>query len=227
MDKRNSRGLATITRACLPTLLIIIGIIFSSCGISSERLPLVEARIELYEAWIDALMRTYDLPGISVGIVHDDELVYIKGFGYSDLTEKSPATAETVYSVASISKLFTSIGIMQLVEREMISLDDSVVNFIPELRQLSSDAKDIESISIRSILRHTSGLPTNNIYLLEPTSPVIDNLEKILEGFDKQVVGQFSSEVRAYYPPEPYKGKGVRYSDEYVRRKAGKSVVTA
>ena len=186
MDKRNSRGLATITRACLPTLLIIIGIIFSSCGISSERLPLVEARIELYEAWIDALMRTYDLPGISVGIVHDDELVYIKGFGYSDLTEKSPATAETVYSVASISKLFTSIGIMQLVEREMISLDDPVVNFIPELRQLSSDAKDIESISIRSILRHTSGLPTNNIYLLEPTSPVIDNLEKILEGFDRQ-----------------------------------------
>ena len=186
MDKRNSQGLSTITRACLPTLLIIFGVIFSAHVVSSERTPLIESRIELYEAWIDALMRTYDLPGISVGIVHHDKLVYKKGFGYSDLMEKSPATAETVYSVASISKLFTSIGIMQLVEREMISLDDPVVNFIPELGNLRSDANDIKSITIRSLLRHTSGLPTNNIYLLKPKSPVIDNLEKVLEGFDEQ-----------------------------------------
>ena len=45
-----------------------------------------------------------------------------------------------------------------------------------------------------------------------------------VEGIDKQLVGQFAAEVRAYYPPEPYKGKGVRYVGEYVRRKAGKSV---
>ena len=56
---------------------------------------------------------------------------------------------------------------------------------------------------------------------------VEENTMITVEGFDKQIVGQFASEVRAYYPPEPYKGKGVRYSDEYVRRKAGKSVVTA
>lgn len=56
---------------------------------------------------------------------------------------------------------------------------------------------------------------------------VEENTMITVEGFDKQVVGQFASEVRAYYPPEPYKGKGVRYSDEYVRRKAGKSVATA
>ena len=45
-----------------------------------------------------------------------------------------------------------------------------------------------------------------------------------VEGIDKQLVGQFAAEVRGYYPPEPYKGKGVRYSDEHVRRKEGKSV---
>lgn len=53
---------------------------------------------------------------------------------------------------------------------------------------------------------------------------VTDNTKIRVEGIDKQAVGQFASDVRAYYPPEPYKGKGVRYSDEYVRRKAGKSV---
>ena len=44
-----------------------------------------------------------------------------------------------------------------------------------------------------------------------------------VDGIDKQVVGQLASEIRKFRPPEPYKGKGVRYSDEYVRRKAGKT----
>lgn len=56
------------------------------------------------------------------------------------------------------------------------------------------------------------------------TVTVNDNTKIRVEGIDKQVVGQFSAEVRNYYPPEPYKGKGVRYVGEYVRRKAGKSV---
>lgn len=46
----------------------------------------------------------------------------------------------------------------------------------------------------------------------------------IIRGIDKQVVGQFAAEVRAYYPPEPYKGKGVRFVGEVIRRKEGKSV---
>lgn len=45
----------------------------------------------------------------------------------------------------------------------------------------------------------------------------------IISGIDKQLVGQFSANIRSYRPPEPYKGKGIRYSDEHVRRKAGKS----
>jgi len=53
---------------------------------------------------------------------------------------------------------------------------------------------------------------------------VDDNTKITVEGIDKHAVGQFASDVRAYYPPEPYKGKGVRYSDEHVRRKQGKSV---
>ena len=58
----------------------------------------------------------------------------------------------------------------------------------------------------------------------EVTVTVTDNTKIKVEGVNKQVVGQFAAEVRNYYPPEPYKGKGVRYVGEYVRRKAGKSV---
>lgn len=56
------------------------------------------------------------------------------------------------------------------------------------------------------------------------TVTVTDNTKIKVEGINKQVVGQFAAEVRAYYPPEPYKGKGIRLVGEYVRRKAGKSV---
>ncbi|MCC8021344.1 MAG: 50S ribosomal protein L6 [Akkermansiaceae bacterium] len=56
------------------------------------------------------------------------------------------------------------------------------------------------------------------------TVTVTDNTKVRVEGVDKQLVGQFAAEVRGYYPPEPYKGKGVRYAGENVRRKEGKSV---
>ncbi|MEO1843572.1 MAG: 50S ribosomal protein L6 [Akkermansiaceae bacterium] len=56
------------------------------------------------------------------------------------------------------------------------------------------------------------------------TVTVTENTKIKVEGISKQAVGQFAAEVRSYYPPEPYKGKGVRYVGEYVRRKAGKSV---
>ncbi len=53
---------------------------------------------------------------------------------------------------------------------------------------------------------------------------VTDNTKLTVEGIDRQLVGQVAANIRAYYPPEPYKGKGVRYSDETVRRKEGKTV---
>ena len=56
------------------------------------------------------------------------------------------------------------------------------------------------------------------------TVTVADNTKVTVAGIDKQLVGQFAAEVRGYYPPEPYKGKGVHYVGEYIRRKEGKSV---
>src|SRR5271157_5134530 len=56
------------------------------------------------------------------------------------------------------------------------------------------------------------------------TVTVVDNTKLTIEGPSKQLVGQVAAELRSYYPPEPYKGKGVRYSDEKVVRKEGKTV---
>jgi large subunit ribosomal protein L6 len=56
------------------------------------------------------------------------------------------------------------------------------------------------------------------------TVKVEENTKVTIEGPSKQLVGQVAAEIRSYYPPEPYKGKGVRYSDEKVTRKEGKTV---
>ncbi len=53
---------------------------------------------------------------------------------------------------------------------------------------------------------------------------VADNTKISIEGIDKHLVGQVAADIRAYYPPEPYKGKGIRYAGEQVRRKEGKTV---
>jgi large subunit ribosomal protein L6 len=53
---------------------------------------------------------------------------------------------------------------------------------------------------------------------------VADNTKVKVEGIDRQVVGQVASDIRSYYPPEPYKGKGIRYAGEFVKRKEGKTV---
>ena len=56
---------------------------------------------------------------------------------------------------------------------------------------------------------------------------VADTTRVTVSGCDRQIVGQVASEIRGFRPPEPYKGKGIRYEDEHVRRKAGKSAVSA
>ena len=59
------------------------------------------------------------------------------------------------------------------------------------------------------------------------TFEVPDNTTIIVKGIDKQLVGEISSNIRSIRPPEPYKGKGIRYDDEMVRRKVGKAAITA
>jgi large subunit ribosomal protein L6 len=86
---------------------------------------------------------------------------------------------------------------------------------------------------------YQAGMQGNNLELkvglshpvvIEPPENVTFDVPKdsrgrviIIEGISKQVVGQTAAEVREWRPPEPYKGKGIRYADEYVRRKAGKA----
>ncbi len=130
---------------------------FPSKGQGESKAALSDA-LRLIDAWLET-EQVYDrLPGISVGIVKDQDLIWSKGYGVADMKKKTPATPETIYSICSITKLFTSIAIMQLYEQGKLRLDDSLVTILPEHR-IRQQFSDSGPITIRSLLTHSSGLP--------------------------------------------------------------------
>ncbi len=106
-----------------------------------------------------------------------------------------------------------------------------VHNMITGVSQGFTKELEIQGVGMRAAVKGTElDLSLGKSHpILHPipsdlTVSVADNTKIKVEGIDKQKVGQFAAEVRSYYPPEPYKGKGVRYAGERVRRKEGKSV---
>jgi CubicO group peptidase (beta-lactamase class C family) len=130
---------------------------FSARGQGEAKEPLSDA-LRYIDAWLEAQVAYDRLPGMSVAIVRDQEVVWSKGYGVSDLKKKTPATSETVYSICSITKLFTSVAIMQLYDQGKLRLDDSLSTILPE-RTIRQQFSDSGPITIRSLLTHSSGLP--------------------------------------------------------------------
>src|SRR5437868_8175997 len=86
----------------------------------------VRSGLELLSSWIEGQMAYKGLPGLSFAVVHDQELVWARGFGWADVERRVPATADTLYRVASITKLFTATAILQLRDAGKLRLDDRV-----------------------------------------------------------------------------------------------------
>jgi CubicO group peptidase (beta-lactamase class C family) len=96
------------------------------------------------------------LAGLALGIVRDGELAYERGLGFADVGTKRPVTADTVFRIGSISKTFTAIAVMQLVERGRLDLDDPVNEHLRGFRVEHGPGSP--PITIRHLLTHTSGL---------------------------------------------------------------------
>jgi CubicO group peptidase (beta-lactamase class C family) len=118
--------------------------------------------IAVIDAWIDGQKEFEKLPGISVAVVRDQTMVWSKGYGFADVEKKVPMDAGTLCSICSISKLFTSVAIMQLWEQGKLRLDDSVSMYLPAFR-LKQDFESVP-ITIRALLTHSAGLPRESQY---------------------------------------------------------------
>src|SRR5947209_5175195 len=107
------------------------------------------------EALIKHEVADKDLPALSIALVDDQTIVWAKGFGYADAAAKKPATAETVYRVGSVSKLFTDLAVMQLVDRGTLDLDAPVTKYLPDFKPISKYDK---AITLRMLMSHRAGL---------------------------------------------------------------------
>jgi len=125
--------------------------------------PEVRGAIAAIDAWIEGVLIYDKVPGISVGIVHDQDLIWSNGYGYSNVAQKRVADADTLYSICSISKLFTSIGIMQLRDADQLRLRDSVNQHL-EWFDIKQAYASSGPMTIESLLTHSSGLPRESDY---------------------------------------------------------------
>ncbi|WP_457559167.1 serine hydrolase domain-containing protein [Candidatus Harpocratesius sp.] len=114
------------------------------------------------DKYIRKYMRSGKIPGLAISIIHKGQLVYSKGFGARDLEKGLPMTPQTLIGIGSVTKSFTAIAIMKLVESGMLSLDDSVSKYLPY-----PPFSNHRNVQIRHLLSHSSGIPACDASLFE------------------------------------------------------------
>ncbi|HZW24142.1 MAG TPA: serine hydrolase domain-containing protein [Gallionella sp.] len=107
-------------------------------------------------------MDKHSVAGLSIALVDDQRIVWSQGFGYADLEKKIPATAETLYRVGSISKLFTDTAAMQLAEQGKLDIDRPLRSYLPEF-SIKTRHADAAEITPRQLMTHHSGLPRDRM----------------------------------------------------------------
>jgi CubicO group peptidase (beta-lactamase class C family)/D-alanyl-D-alanine dipeptidase len=120
----------------------------------APRAPFAEW-VKTLEPWIAREVESKRLPALSLALIDGSQVVWARGFGFADPDRRIPVTAETVYRVGSVSKLFTDLALMQLVEEGRIRLDDSASSLLPEFAPRNPFP---EPIRVRHLMAHRSGL---------------------------------------------------------------------
>lgn len=137
---------------------------FSFAGDSDQTTDYSEV-ITKMETYIENLLDEHKVASLSIALVDGQDTVWKQSFGYADVNKEIKATEKTIYNMGSISKLFTGMAIMQLVEEGKIDLDAPLSTYLPEFSIKSRfDDADANNVTIRGILTHHSGLPSDYLH---------------------------------------------------------------
>ncbi len=118
---------------------------------------------EIKESWPDIARLHRDLTnkaaivGSGLAFVKDGQIAARSFQGYQDLESRRPIDDDTIYHWASVTKTFTGVAVMQLRDRKLLSLDDPVVNYVPELREVHNPFGDMSQVTIRHLMSHSGG----------------------------------------------------------------------
>ena len=143
--------------------------------------PEIQGALSVIDAWLDAQRDYQQIPGMSAGIVLDQELIWSAGYGFANLADQIPADENTIYSICSISKLFTSLAVMQMRDAGKLKLSDPIADHLDwyDLEQVH----DGGPVTVEGVLTHSSGLPREGdfFYWNAPEFPYPTREELIAE----------------------------------------------
>jgi CubicO group peptidase (beta-lactamase class C family) len=119
--------------------------------------------LEPFDEAILKIMDRHGVPGAALAIAKDGKLVFAKGFGWSDVSAGTPVRPDTLFGLASLSKSITAIGVLQLVEREKLGLDDKVFSHLKHIKAPTGVKVDprLFEVTIRQCLNHSGGWDRN------------------------------------------------------------------
>ena len=149
------------------TAMIILGVFFYPNGLNFVQIVIqtkakestpqqkYEKTAAMLNTFIQHEMADKELPGVSIALVDGSQIIWQQGYGYSDPKTKTPISADTVFRVGSVSKLFTDIAVMQLVEQKILDLDAPVTKYLPDFKPRNSFNKPI---TLRQLMSHRAGL---------------------------------------------------------------------
>ena len=163
-----------------------------------------------------------DTPGCAVLVVHEGKVVHAAGYGFANLEEQTPFAPDTSTRLGSVSKQFTTMGIMILAERGKLGYDDPLVKYVPEV-----EARHGDDITIRHLMNHTSGIPD---YTSIGGVPKDDEGEPLLPD-DRMPVNEDLAHIYAHWGEarfEPgerfeYSNPGYEFLALIIERVSGKS----
>ena len=113
------------------TIGLLAAILIAGSGSASAKAP--ESLADL-DRQLGTMIQERHIPGASVAVIENGQVVLAKGYGYADTTARTPATADTPFRAGSISKSFTAIAVMQQVEQHHLDLEDRVASLLPQVK---------------------------------------------------------------------------------------------
>lgn len=126
------------------------------------------SKLDDIEPLMNEILETWKAPGFAVAVVHKNELIYAKGFGYRDYEKKLPMNENTLLAIGSCSKAFTASVLGILRDENKLKLSDSPIDYIPELRFFNDELND--GVTIQDMMCHRTGIPRHDFsWYLFPT----------------------------------------------------------
>jgi CubicO group peptidase (beta-lactamase class C family) len=150
------------------------------------------AGLQDFDAFVSNTLKTFDVPGISVAIVKDGQVVLERGYGVRDRESHAPVDAHTLFAIASNTKAFTAASLQMLAEEGKLQMTDRVIDHLPWFRM--SDPDITNDMRIRDLLAHRSGLSLGAGDLLYWPTTDYSNAEVARRLKDVPINGQFRAE---------------------------------